>query len=276
MPMLNRLAYLGPPGSFCEEAAAQAGGCELVPQVSIPLVMKAIALGQVSGGVVPVENSWEGAVPQTMDLLAADDRLAIAGELVLPIHHHLLARQAWAPGELTRILSHPQALAQCSNYLSQYCTEAELAEVTSTAQGATMAAESDSAWAAIGSAAAAERYNLKIIAENISDMVNNETRFLVIKAQDNPVKANCKTSLVIQAVDRPGALYHLLHEFYLRDINLTRIESRPARTRLGEYQFFIDCIGSRLESPVADVIKALEKMDVAVRVLGSYPVGNSR
>jgi len=269
--MLDRVAYLGPQGSFCGEAAATLKTAQLVSAASIPAVLKAVANGEVDTGVVPVENSWEGAVHQTMDLLAASDELAIAGELVLPVQHHLLASLGTRPAMVTQVLSHPQALAQCNVYLSQACSKAEQVEVASTAKGASLVASTDAPWAAVGSAAAAQRYNLEIIAADICDMPNNETRFLVIKKQDNPVADACKTSLVVQAVDRPGALYHLLHEFYTRDINLTRIESRPARTRLGEYRFFIDCLGSRLDEPMVEAIKSLEKASVFLRVLGSYP-----
>lgn len=268
--MCKEVAYLGPQGSFCEEAALSLAIGELQPRPSIAAVMEAVARGEVEAGVVPVENSWEGAVHQTMDLLAAGDNLMIAGELVLPIQHHLAARSFWRPEEITRVLSHPQALAQCYSYLTSVCPQAEEMEVASTALGAVIVADNEEPWAAIASKAAADRYNLTIIAADISDMANNETRFLVLKRQDNPVSTNPKTSIVVQAVDKPGALYQLLHEFYIRDISLTRIESRPARTRLGEYRFFIDCLGSRTDEPLAAALEALKDNSVYLKVLGSY------
>lgn len=269
--MLNRLAYLGPVGSYCAEAANSLPASELVPAPSITAVFQLVAQGEAEAGIVPVENSWEGAVHQTMDMLAASDSLSIAGEIVLPIHHLLLARPGRKPEQLTKILSHPQALAQCDGFLSRACNGATRVEVASTADGAAQVAASDNLWGAVGSAAAAKKYNLEVIATDICDMPNNETRFLIISHTDNPVVAMGKTSLVVQAVDRPGALYQLLHEFYTRDISLTRIESRPARTRLGEYRFFIDCLGSRLDKPIGEAIKALENASVFLRVLGSYP-----
>ncbi|MGE5380639.1 MAG: prephenate dehydratase [Methylocystaceae bacterium] len=269
--MLNQVAYLGPLGSFCGEAAAQLDAARLVPTSSISAVFESVAQGRAEAGVVPAENSWEGAVHQTMDLLAASDTLVIAAELILPVQHQLLARPGRQPGELTRVFSHNQALSQCEAYLSEFCPDAERVEVTSTAQGASMAAAADECWGALASIGAAREYGLEIIAANVCTMPNNETRFLIIKQNDNPVKNNGKTSLVVQAVDRPGALYHLLHEFYTRNISLTRIESRPARTRLGEYRFFIDCIGSRLDEPLVEAIQALEQASVFLRVLGSYP-----
>lgn len=272
--MHKTVAYLGPQGSFCEEAALSLAIGEMQPMSSIAAVLEAVDRGEVMSGVVPVENSWEGAVHQTMDLLAASNNLMIAGEMVLPIQHHLVARRSWRPEEITRVLSHPQALAQCYSYLAVACMGAEEVEVASTALGAVTVANTEEPWAAIASQAAANRYQLTIIAADISDMPNNETRFLVIKRQDNPVSSNTKTSLVVQAVDKPGALYQLLHEFYIRDISLTRIESRPARTRLGEYRFFIDCLGSRTDERVAAALSALEANSVYLKVLGSYPLVN--
>lgn len=269
--MLDQVAYLGPLGSFCGEAASRLGAARLLAMPSIAAVFAAVAQDMAEAGVVPVENSWEGAVHQTMDLLAASDTLVIAGELILPVQHQLMARPGRRPEELTRVLSHAQALSQCDAYLSKVCPQADQIEVMSTAQGASLVAASDAPWGALASAGAAKEYGLEIIAADICTMSNNETRFLIIKKIDNPVKNGGKTSLVVQAVDRPGALYHLLHEFYTRNISLTRIESRPARTRLGEYRFFIDCIGSRLDDPLIETILALDKATVFLRVLGSYP-----
>lgn len=273
--MSERIAYLGPAGTFCEEAVRQYRGdqdMELLPCRSIRKVFQAVEEGTVNTGVVPIENSYEGAVNQTLDLMTGDYNVQIAAEIIIPVKQNLLTHPGVSGREIDCILSHPQALAQCQEFLTRHFTEIKLLEVPSTAEAARLVATSGETWAAISTLAAAEAYGLQVLEPDIQDQSNNATRFIVLSREDGKCIFGCKTSLLIYVLDRPGALYEVLREFYIREINLCKIESRPARTRMGEYLFFIDIEGHRQEDRVIDVLAALQKVAAGVRVLGSYPV----
>jgi prephenate dehydratase len=272
--MLKRMAYLGPPGTFCEEAAQiynKEQIYELVPRPTIAAVFSAIDKGDVEAGIVPIENSCEGAVNQTLHLLSSGYTLQISAEIILPVKHSLLARPGLKPAQITHILSHYQALAQCRDYLAANFPDAELLDVPSTSEAARRVAASPQPWAAIGTMRAARTCGLDILSPCIQDQNNNETRFVLLAREDAPYCAPAKTSLLVYILDRPGALFELLREFYIRNINLTRIESRPARTRLGDYLFFIDVEGHRHDEPIRSALHALRGITAAVHVLGSYP-----
>lgn len=271
--MLNRLAYLGPAGTFCEEAAGQflkTGSWEPVPYPSIEAVFAAVYREEASAGIVPIENSLEGSVNQTLDLLAYDYDLIITSEIVLPIRHNLLTRPEISLLEVSRVLSHPQALAQCRRFLAAKFPAAEPVSVTSTAEAARLVSISPEPWAAVGTAASAQLYGLKIMAENIADQPNNETRFIVISRQELECSGPYKTSLLLSVSHQPGALFQALGEFSLRGINLSKIESRPAKTKIGEYLFFIDIDGHYQEPQVAEAMEALKSTALSLRMLGSY------
>lgn len=272
--MSDIIAYLGPAGTFCEEAALLYRGnenCRMSACRSIRDVFKFVEQQQSEIGLVPIENSYEGAVNQTLDLIMVNNEVKLAGEVVIEIKHNLLTSAGVCRNEITAILSHGQALAQCQEYLNENYPGVELLEVPSTAEAARLVATSGKTWAAIANQAAARNYGLEIMETGIQDQPNNSTRFVVLRREDCELSPNCKTSLLVYVPDRPGALYEVLREFYIRNINLCKIESRPARTRIGEYLFFIDIEGHRLETSVKEVLTALPEVSEGVRVLGSYP-----
>ncbi len=269
------IAYLGPAGTFCEQAARKyrtQADVQLLPCRSIREVFQVVEQGQARFGVVPIENSYEGAVNQTLDLMTGDYNVQIAGEIVIAINQNLLCHPHVSAQQIDCILSHAQALAQCQEYLNTHFPGVALLEVPSTAEAARLVATSGETWAAISTRAAAAAYGLQVLAADIQDQDNNCTRFVVLSQEDHACTVGCKTSLLIYVLDRPGALFEVLREFYTREINLCKIESRPARTRMGDYLFFIDIEGHREEARVKDVLSALQTVSAGVRVLGSYPL----
>jgi prephenate dehydratase len=278
--MKTKIGYLGPPGTFCEMAVQKhfaKEACALVSYPSIPAVFSAVFSAEVDLGVVPIENSNEGTVNQTLDLLAYEYDLQITGEIILPVQQNLLALPGVTQTAVTAILSHPQALAQCRKYLAEYLPTAELVEVSSTAEAASRVAESGKPWAAIGTAGAAQAYGLDILVATINDQSNNETRFVLLSKDEVDCAEDCKTSLLINVLNQPGALLHALKEFSLRGINLTKIESRPAKTKIGEYLFFIDLDGHFQEPKIADALTEINKLaQPPIKVLGSYPTASGR
>lgn len=273
--MLDKIGYLGPAGTFCEEAARRYKGQEkenLIPYRTIREVFGAVEKSEVKSGIVPIENTYEGSVNQTLDLMTREHNVSIAGEVIIPIQQNLLAHPGISKREIDCILSHSQALAQCREYLDAHYAEVTLLEVPSTAEAARMAATSAQTWAAIATQAAAEAYGLEILAADIQDHLNNATRFVVLSREDDsPYIPGSKTSLLIYVLDRPGALFKVLREFYERDINLCKIESRPARTRMGDYLFFIDIEGHRYEDRVEQALTGVAELAAGVKILGSYP-----
>jgi len=269
----QRVGYLGPPGTYSEEVAKNLFGdaAILKPFASIDLAIRAVAGGEIPQCVAPIENSVEGSVNITLDTLAHEVELFISREIVMPIRHNLLAREAGRSVRL--ILSHPQALAQCRRTLSRLYPAAEYRAVDSTAEAARRVAEGEAGLAAIGSRSAANLYGLELLAADIQDTSSNCTRFVTLGVL--PVDSNqpgrWKTSVVCQ-IDgsRPGSLYHILAEFAEREVNLTKIESRPARTGLGEYLFFFDLEGGVSETRVSDALRAVEAKSLWFKNLGSY------
>ena len=266
-----RVAYLGPEGTFTQEAALrQFGGfAELRPMEDIDAVFREVEAGGADHGVVPVENSSEGVVTHTLDRMLASP-LAICGEVELRVHHNLLAREG--PVEaVRRVYAHQQALAQCRRWLDEHLPRAERAAVASNAEAARRAADETGA-AAVASEAAAGRYGLRVLARNIEDEPGNTTRFLVVGRQSPPPSGADKTSLVLSARNEPGALFRLLEPLARHGISMTRIESRPARRGgLWEYVFFVDIEGHAEEPHVAAALAELERRATLFRVLGAYP-----
>lgn len=282
--MKNKMAYLGPRGTFCEEAALRytdKDSWELVPYPSIESVFSAVNRGEIDSGIVPIENSCEGAVNQTLDLLAYEYNLKISGEVLLPVKQNLLIRPGLELKEISRILSHPQALAQCRRYLSVNFPDAEFIDVTSTAEAARRVANSAELWAAVGTKGAAQAYGLVVMSSDIQDQLNNETRFIILSQCASGDGSclhieNAKTSLLLYLLNIPGALFQALEQFYLHAINLSKIESRPAQTRIGDYLFFIDIEGHQLEPRVKEALEGLKTLAHDVRILGSYPSAGGR
>lgn len=275
-----RTGYLGPPGTFAEEALLALGtATEAVPFPTVVDCFRAVREGEVPEALVPIENSIEGSVNQTLDqLAAARDELKIRAEVVHPVRHHLIARREIAPSELTRVLSHPHATAQCQAYLRANAPQAEIVAANSTADAVRTVSASDEPWAAIGTLRAADLYGCRVIAPDISDTDGNSTRFVLLGTEPAPAvgPGRFRTSIICALErDRPGALLAILQEFAMRAVNLSKLESRPTKTGLGRYLFFIDIDGSRdRDLPVDAAITAIEQQGVArVSFLGSYPAG---
>jgi chorismate mutase/prephenate dehydratase len=267
-----KVAFFGAEASYSHLAARQQFGstATLLPTASIAEVFEEVARGRVSFGVVPIENSTEGVVAFTLDLLV-DSELQICAECFLDIHHNLVSRSGRAE-DIRKIVSHPQALSQCRGWLSRHFPKIELEEVPSTSHAASMAAQNGS-FAAVSSSLAVEVYELKIVAANIEDQAHNITRFLVIGGQEaKPTRRN-KTSLVFTVKDQPGILHHMLQPFARGRINLSKIESRPIKNKPWEYMFFLDLKGHKQEPRVKRAIGQLERHSVFFKILGSYPSG---
>jgi len=275
-----RIAYLGPAGTFTEDALGEAlGGVEFEPlrTDTIHGAIVAVAEGRAERALAPFENSIEGSVRVTLDTLAFDgDGVTIVGEHDYPVRSHLLTREPIEIGGIEAVLSHQQGLAQAARFLRENLPGVELRSVSSTAAAVRMVAESPRPWAAIGSRAAAALYDCTILREGIQDEANNVTRFVWIApaGTDPGAGERWKTSLVFAELgaDKPGALVDALAEFSGRGINLSRIESRPLRSELGRYMFFCDLDGAAGQEPVAAAIGVLRDKAESVRVLGSYPV----
>jgi prephenate dehydratase len=277
-----RLAYLGPAGTFSEEAVRAAvpdGGADLVPLPSIHESVMAVQDGTVDRALVPIENSLEGGVSATLDALAVDARdVTIVGETVLAIRNCLIAREELALGEIEVVISHPQPLGQCARFLRSELPRAKVRAATSTADAVRMVAGATEPWAALGPRTAATVYGCQVLREGVEDEPDNATRFVWVARAGTPPHpagdgAAWKTSVVFAgAGDRsPGWLVRCLSEFAFRGVNLVRIESRPRRGPLGHYLFHVDMEGRAEDPPVAEAISGLGGHCEEVRMLGSYP-----
>lgn len=275
-----RIAYLGPAGTFTEDALREAiPGEDFEPlrTTTVPDAILAVERGEATRALVPFENSIEGSVRSTLDALAFEaEAVTIVGEHDFTVHAHLIAREPLELGRVEAVLSHPQPLAQCARFLRRELPAAERRSVSSTAEAVRLVGESERPWAAIGARSAAERYGCAILREGIEDEAGNVTRFVWIAPAGTEPEGGerWKTSLVFSELgeDHPGALVEALREFSSRGVNLSRIESRPLRLGLGRYMFFCDLEGAIGDPPVADAIVALRGKAESVRVLGSYPV----
>ncbi|HET8564946.1 MAG TPA: prephenate dehydratase [Solirubrobacterales bacterium] len=275
-----RIAYLGPAGTFTEDALGEAlpgGGYEALRTGTIPDAILAVDRGEADRALVPIENSIEGSVRPTLDTLAFDaDAVTIVGEHDYRVRVHLIGLDGVSMNAVEAVLSHPQPLAQCARFLREALPEVELRSVSSTAAAVRMVSESTRPWAALGARAAAELYGCELLREGVEDQDDNVTRFVWIAPQGTaPVGGGpWKTSLVFSELgaDHPGALVDALSEFSSRSINLTRIESRPLRQGLGRYMFFCDLEGRETDTVVAAAIGQLREKAESVRILGSYPL----
>lgn len=266
-----RVAYLGPHGTFSEAAVLQRFGqaCEGLPADSIDGVFAAVESGAANYGMVPVENSTEGAIGRTLDLLLANN-LKICGEVLLQVHQCVLSNENDL-SLIRKVYSHPQSFGQCQGWLNTHLSHAERITASSNADAARLAADESFA-AAIAGAQAAEHFRLKLLAENIEDDPRNTTRFLVLGKQEVAPSGNDKTSLVLSAPNRPGAVHDLLVPLARHGVSMTRLESRPARSGLWEYVFYIDIEGHQQNEKVAAALAELKQVAAFVKVLGSYPV----
>lgn len=276
-----KIAYLGPAGTFTEDALGEAlpdGGYEPLRLPTIHDAILAVERGEADRALVPIENSLEGSVRPTLDALAFEaGAVTIVGEHDYRVRVHLIAREGVGAGDVEAVLSHPQPLAQCQRFLREQLPEVELRSVSSTAAAVRMVSESSRPWAALGARAAAALYGCELMREGVEDSDANVTRFVwIAPAGTGPEgEGPWKTSLVFSELgeDHPGALVNALSEFSERGINLSRIESRPMRQGLGRYMFFCDLEGRESDGPVGEAIARLRTKAESVRILGSYPVG---
>jgi prephenate dehydratase len=273
-PERYKLGFLGPPGSFGEQAALRydpnANG---VPFDNHASVLKALVANQVERVILPVENSLEGSVMENIDGILREEQLSICGEVVLPVEHFFIAAPGASLRDIKVVMSHPQALGQCRAFLDELEQEQPLQyEAAFSTAGAVEEAVRTPGAAAIGSRRAAELYKGHILAANIADVRNNKTRFVVLDQTDAEPTGDDKTSVAFTTQhDRPGSLIEVLSELPKHGINLTKIESRPSRQELGVYVFLIDFQGHRLDSEVAKALEAVEEHSSYFRLLGSYP-----
>jgi prephenate dehydratase len=294
-----RVGYFGPEGTFTHEAlmdalapgsgadaapAAVPDDPELVPLPTIYDTVMAVHTGAVERALVPIENSLEGSVNATLDALALEtDDVTIVGEVVHPIRHCLIARVELELDKIETVVSHPQATAQCARFIRTRLPRARVLSGSSTAEAVRMVAEQEGAWAALGNRLAAERYGCRVLRANVEDVADNETRFVWLARTGagavggesigaGPI-GPWKTAIVFWGVgsDAPGWLVRCLAEFATREVNLTRIESRPRKQGLGQYMFLLDLDGRESEPHVRDALAALQEHVEVLRILGSFP-----
>jgi prephenate dehydratase len=283
-----RVGYLGPEGTFTQEALIDAAGESELELVSYPTIydtVMAVHAREVERALVPIENSLEGSVNATLDALAMEtEDVAILGEVVHPIRQCLIARTALELPDVEVVVSHPQANAQCARFIRTRLAGARVLSGSSTADAVRMVAEHDGAWAAIGTRLAAERYGCRVLRAGVEDVPDNETRFVWLgpvgeppggPGDRQPSLGPWKTAIVFWGLgsEAPGWLVRCLSEFATREVNLTRIESRPRKQGLGRYMFFADLEGQEDEPHVADALQALRGHVEALRLLGSFPAG---
>jgi chorismate mutase/prephenate dehydratase len=263
------IAYFGPVATNTHQAARSKFGAsvEYVPQVSIGDVFDAVARGNADYGVVPIENSTEGAVNHTLDMFM-ESELRICAQILLKIENHLLSRVP--KEEIHKIYSHPQVFGQCRQWLRNNLPGVDLVEVASTPRAAELAATEPHA-AALAGRMAGEAYSLNVIAASIQDIPNNTTRFLVIGQSSSPPTGNDRTALMFCVRDEPGALFHALEPFNRLKLSMSKIESRPSKRKAWEYYFFVDVDGHATEPNVQEALNALEQHCTFLKILGSYP-----
>ena len=268
-----RVAYLGPAGTFSHAAVAKQFGTfvDAVPLPTIDEVIRAAEAGRTDYAIVPVENSTEGAVGRTLDLMCTTE-LAICGEIKLRIQQNLLSNAATL-ADVRKVYSHAQSLAQCVQWLARNLPTATRVAVASNAEAARLAAAEPGA-AAIAGENAAAIYGLAVLCPHIEDESNNTTRFWVLGRQQVPASGRDETSLVMSAPNRPGAVHDLLEPLARHGVSMTRFESRPARTGLWEYLFFVDLAGHRSDPPVAAALAELARRAPFLKLLGSYPAAS--
>ncbi len=274
----KKIGFLGPWGTYTQEALVKllpVSEEDLIPYTTEADVIKAVERGEVAKGMVAIENSIEGSVNATLDVLAFETNLFIEKEIIIPIHHCLMARPGVKLEEITTVISHPQALAQCRSYISKKLPRASLEIASSNADAAKTVSEKSGKFAAIGPSLAAEIYGLDILDAGIADFEDNQTRFVLVGKEPAPRTGHDKTSIVCFIFeDRPGSLLQILQEFAYRYINLTKIQSRPTKKALGDYCFFIDIEGHVDDEIIASALKCLRCKVRDVKVLGSYPMAN--
>jgi prephenate dehydratase len=282
-----RVAFLGPEGTFSEEALlasldhSQRASLEPVPLPTIYDCVTAVEDGTAELAIVPIENSVEGSVTATLDALVFEtDDVRIVGEVVHPVRHCLIARERIPLGKVTRVVSHPQASGQCARFLREQVSNADVVSAASTADAVRIVAGSDEPWAALGTRLAAKLYRCVVLEDGVEDQAGNETRFVWLERrsaerQTDDADGPFKTSIAFWGLaDSPGSLVGVLQEFAGREVNLSKIESRPRKQGLGRYVFFADLEGAQAEPAIADALTAVKASVETLRVLGCYPAAS--
>ncbi|MHC1592366.1 MAG: prephenate dehydratase [Candidatus Helarchaeales archaeon] len=270
------VGYLGPPGTFSEQAARdyyRDSNATFVPYDTIPEVFRAVANNETNFGIVPVENTTTGTVSITLDLLI-EQNIRVCGEIVEKIVQNLLAPKNMSFNEIKQVYSHPQSLSQCRNFLNEHLPDAELLATKSTVKAVELVRNMENA-AAIGTELAARLYNLVILSRGIEDYPNNFTRFFILGKKAPPKSGNDKTSIAFTVKHEPGALLHALKAFSDRKINLTKLESRPLKSTPWEYLFITDFEGHIEDKNVWDALEAVKTVTTMLKIFGSYPVKKS-
>jgi prephenate dehydratase len=271
-----RIAFLGPEGTFSEEAAlAQSArdAATLVPFSSFPALVSAVETGLTESAILPIENSLEGTVSGTADLLIHETALKIRAELGLPVRHFLTVVSGARLDQITTVHSHPQALGQCRRFLDRCLPNVQKEAALSTAAAVEeIMKHGDPGHAAIGTERAADLFGAEVLARDIQDNSNNVTRFVVLAKEDAPPTGRDKTSLCFSVkANVPGALYKVLEDLYANDIQMTKVESRPMKSMLGAYFFLVDIQGHRTDPKVAATLEVMRRKCAMVKVFGSYP-----
>jgi prephenate dehydratase len=277
---VTRVAFLGPPGTFTEEALlaeSDLAAGDLVAMPTIPDVIATVEAGNADTGVVPIENSIEGSIDVSLDLLAFSSELLIQREMVRPVALNLVARRGMGLRDVRKVVSLPYATAQCREWLTANLSQAEIVAANSTADAVERAARSRArGTAAVGTRLAAELYGLDVLVADVEDHPENATRFVLVGHGVPAPSGHDKTSVVVfQREDRPGSLLAILQEFAARSINLVRLESRPTKKGLGRYCFVIDCEGHVADEVVADALRNLAAKHGRLKFLGSYPAAGA-
>ena len=265
------IAYFGPEATFTHQAAIQKFGSSLryAPQKTIADVFTEVSKKRADYGVVPVENSTEGVVTHTLDMLVDSD-LKIVSQIILPVQQCLMVPPGGSRVKIRKLYVHPQSLAQCRGWIQNHLPRVEIIETSSNARSAELAGKEKNS-AAIAGIIAAEKYGLDVLEQDIQDNAANATRFLVLGRQCSPPTGNDRTSLMVSVADKVGALHHAIAAFRRYKINMTKIESRPSKRKAWEYFFFIDCDGHVQDRKVSKAVALLERESSFVKVLGSYP-----
>ncbi|MCH7744778.1 MAG: prephenate dehydratase [Chloroflexi bacterium] len=272
--MTKRLAYLGPAGTYSEQAALDyEPTANLLPFASIPAVAAAVDSGLADECIVPIENSLEGSVTFTLDLLIHDSKLFIRNELVIPIEHCLIVKSGTKFEDIKTVFSHPQSLGQCRSFLEKRFPAASQVASLSNSAAVEEMLKSEVTAAAIASQRAASLYDAEILAQGIADNSNNHTRFVILAPSDHAPTGMDKTSLCFSFdEDAPGIVHSVLADIARRNINLTKIESRPTKQTLGRYIFLLDIEGHRLDANVSEALDAVKAQVSMLKVFGSYPM----
>ena len=276
-----KVGYLGPEGTFSDEASAlykkKIGNAEFIPYSTFHDILIAVDKNKIDEGIVPIENSVEGTIGIVTDMLVNEVKLQIKQELVIPVNHYLLAKSKVPLNKISEVISHPQVIDQCKNYLRKKLPKAKIRFSYSTAEAAkqvatTIELSNNKIFAAISNKASAKLYGLKIVDSKVNDYPDNSTRFVVLAKSDHKKTGNDKTSIVFSILkDRPGGLHNILAEFAKIKINLTKIESRPTKRTLGGYYFFVDIQGHRIDKDISQALKEVKKKASFFKILGSYP-----